>query len=62
MFKTNEDVLEDIMRWSLIQHLVIHCGGNVGFVAPGRVPLLALGQTLTARIGEYIGRENGGLL
>ena len=34
-FETNEDVLEDIVRRSLIQHLVIRCGGNMGFAALG---------------------------
>ena len=50
MFEMNADVLEDITRRSLVQHLVIRCGGNVGFVGPvaPRAPLLDLGQTLTA--------------
>ena len=70
MYEQNEDVLEDIMRRSLVQHLIIRCGGNVGFVGPvaPRVPLLDLSQTLTVCIGEYtrrgnyIGRGNGGMI
>ena len=44
MFEINEGVLEDIMRRSLVQHLVIYCGGNVWFAGPTapRVPCLTL--------------------